>query len=207
MLRERLNSSNGPARIHGIEDSSLRMGREAAAAAPTLCVRVQLPGDSGHRLGPPNVSWASDFLRYAWIRRMRCRMGSGRTSVGLAVFFLKITRECKHCGASLVGRALDGTLRFSSMERSRALSRRCHRSLATCQAMHGDAVKARPGREKTVPPRVLTRPFRRGGFHSSHWLFSQCLRAPSPNTAKELSRSTATKVESGILDANRRSLV
>ena len=27
--------------------------------------------------------------------------------------------------------------------------RECQRSLATCQAMHGDAVKARPGREKT----------------------------------------------------------
>ena len=51
--------------------------------------------------------------------------------------------------ASIVGRALDGTLRFRRWKRSRALSRRCHRSLATCQAMHGDAVKARPGREKT----------------------------------------------------------
>ena len=51
--------------------------------------------------------------------------------------------------ASIVGRALDGTLRFRRWKRSRALSRRCHRSLAACQAMNGDAVKARPGREKT----------------------------------------------------------
>ena len=41
------------------------------------------------------------------------------------------------------------TLRFRRWKRSRAFSRRCQRSLATCQAMHGDAVKARPGREKT----------------------------------------------------------
>ena len=68
--------------------------------------------------------------------------------------------------ASIVGRALDGTqaLRFRRWKRSHAFSRRCQRSLATCQAMHGDAVKARPGRGKTkmvVPPKVLTRPFRR----------------------------------------------
>ena len=39
-------------------------------------------------------------------------------------------------------------------------------------------------RRKWWPPRVLTRPFRRRGFDSSHWLFSQCFRAPSPNTTK-----------------------
>ena len=58
--------------------------------------------------------------------------------------------------------------------------------------MHGDAVKARPGREKTkmvVPPKVLIRPFRRWGFDSSHWLFSRCFHAPSPNTT-EKSQST-----------------
>ena len=31
---------------------------------------------------------------------------------------------------------------------------------------------------------VLTRPFRRWGFDSSHWLFSQCIRAPPPNTTE-----------------------
>ena len=49
---------------------------------------------------------------------------------------------------------------FRRWKRSRALSRRCHRSLDTCQAMHGDAVKARPGLEMTkwrwVPPRVFS---------------------------------------------------
>ena len=53
--------------------------------------------------------------------------------------------------------------------------------------MHGDAVKARPGREKTkmvVPPKVLTRPFRRWWFNSSYWLFSRCFHAPSPNTTE-----------------------
>ena len=72
---------------------------------------------------------------------------------------INITWECKHCGA----RALDGTIRFRRLKRSRVFSRRCHRSLATCQAMHGDAVKARAGREKTkaMLPRVLTCPFRR----------------------------------------------
>ena len=39
-------------------------------------------------------------------------------------------------------------------------------------------------RRKWWPPRVLTRPFRRWGFDSSHWLFSQCFRAPSPNTTE-----------------------
>ena len=72
---------------------------------------------------------------------------------------INITWECKHCGA----RALDGTIRFRRLKRSRVFSRRCHRSLATCQAMHGDAAKARAGREKTkaMLPRVLTCPFRR----------------------------------------------
>ena len=39
-------------------------------------------------------------------------------------------------------------------------------------------------RRKWWPPRVLTRPFRRWGFDSSHWLFSQWFRAPSPNTTE-----------------------
>ena len=39
-------------------------------------------------------------------------------------------------------------------------------------------------RRKWWPPRVLTRPFRRWGFDSSHWLFSRCFRAPSPNTTE-----------------------
>ena len=65
-------------------------------------------------------------------------------------------------------------------------SRRCQRSLATCQAMRGDAVKARPveRRRKWWPPRALNRPFRRWGFDSSHWLFSQCFRASSPNNTE-----------------------
>ena len=60
-----------------------------------------------------------------------------------------------------------------------------------------------------VSPRVLTRTFRCWGFDRdfSHWLFSQCFHAPSPSTAEEVSRSTAIKVESGISDANHRSLV
>ena len=40
-------------------------------------------------------------------------------------------------------RALEDTLRFRRWKRSRALSRRCHRPLATCQAMHGDLVTQR----------------------------------------------------------------
>ena len=64
---------------------------------------------------------------------------------------------------------------FRRWKRSRALSRRCHRSLATCQAMHGDAVKARPGREMTKWRCRLgfyqARPFRPWGFDSSHWFF------------------------------------
>ena len=56
--------------------------------------------------------------------------------------------------ASIVGRASDCMLRFRHRrwKRSRAFSRRCHRSLAACQAMHGDpgdAARARLGREKT----------------------------------------------------------
>ena len=76
--------------------------------------------------------------------------------------------------------------------------------------MHGDAVKARPGREKTkmvVPPKVLTRPFRRWWFNSSHWLFSRCFHSPSPNTTERSQSINGTKVESGISDAKRRSLV
>ena len=77
---------------------------------------------------------------------------------------------------------------FRRWKRSRALSRRCHRSLATCQAMHGDAVKARSGREMTKwlcrPGFSQARPSRPRGIDSSHWLFSQCFRAPSPNTAE-----------------------
>ena len=57
-------------------------------------------------------------------------------------------------------RALSRALRFRRWKRSRALSRRCHRSLATCQTMHGDAVKACKARsrddEMAVPPRVLS---------------------------------------------------
>ena len=116
--------------------------------------------------------------------------------------------------ASIVGRALDGTLRFRRWKRSRAFSRRCHRSLATCQGMHGDAVKARPGREKTKwrsrSEFFLARPYARfdpedsipriGCFLSAFVHLLQTL-------PKEVSRSTATKVESGISDANRRFLV
>ena len=109
-----------------------------------------------------------------------------------------------------MGRALDGTLRFRRWKRSRAFSRRCQRSLATCQAMHGDAVKARPGREKTKMVaaqgsnssvstlRIRFLPI--GCFVSA---FVHLLRT----LPKEVGRSTATKVESGILDPNRRSLV
>ena len=39
-------------------------------------------------------------------------------------------------------------------------------------------------RRKWWPPTVLTRPFRRWRFDSSHWLFSQGFRAPSPNTTE-----------------------
>ena len=113
-----------------------------------------------------------------------------------------------------MGRAFDGTLRFRRWKRSRALSRRCHRSLATCQAMHGDAVKARPGREKTkwrgrpgfslAPSLVRFDPEdsipRIGCFLSAFVHFLQTL-------PKEVSQSTATNVESGISDANRRFLV
>ena len=110
-----------------------------------------------------------------------------------------------------MGRALDGTRRFHRWKRSRALSRRCHRSLATCQAMHGDAVKTRPGREKTKwrcsPGFSLARRFdpedsipRIGCFLSAFVHLLQ--RLP-----KEVSRSTATKVESGNSDANRGFLV
>ena len=40
--------------------------------------------------------------------------------------------------------------------------------------------------EMVVPPRALTCPFWRQGLDSSHWLFSQCFRAYSPNTDKQL---------------------
>ena len=74
---------------------------------------------------------------------------------------------------------------------SRALSRRCHPSPAACQGMHGDAVKARPGRENfedemAVPLRVLTRRAVSAlRIRFLHWLFSQCFRAPSLNTAEK----------------------
>ena len=106
--------------------------------------------------------------------------------------------------ASIVGRALDGTLRFCRWKQSRALSRRCHLSLATCQAMHCAAVKARPSREKTKwrcrPGFSQARPFPIGCFVSA---FVHLLRT----LPKEVRRSTATKVESGISGANRRLLV
>ena len=55
--------------------------------------------------------------------------------------------------------------------------------------MHGDAVKPEgkaPSKEDemAMSPWVLTRPFRCWGFDSSHWLFSQCFPAPSPNTVE-----------------------
>ena len=66
--------------------------------------------------------------------------------------------------------------------------------------MHGDAVKARPGREKTKWRCRQDSVPRTGCFLS---VFVHLLRT----LPKEVSRSTATKVESGISDANRRSLV
>ena len=60
-----------------------------------------------------------------------------------------LTRECKHCGASL---GLHAPFSPSTMETKSCFSRRCHRSLAACQAKHGDrgdAARARLGREKT----------------------------------------------------------
>ena len=106
-------------------------------------------------------------------------------------FFKKVRRETKKQqgspllgNASIVGRALDGTLRFRRWKRSRALSR-CHRSLATCQAMYSEGKARSREDEMAVPPRVLSgSSFRPWGFDSSHWLFSQCFRAPSPNTAE-----------------------
>ena len=62
-------------------------------------------------------------------------------------------------------------------------------------------------RRKWWPPRVLTRPFRRWGFDSSHWLFLSAFVHLLQTLPKEVSRSTATQVESGISDPNRRSLV
>ena len=59
---------------------------------------------------------------------------------------MPVTRECKHCGAVL------GSMRpFCGWERILALSRRCLRSLATCQIKEStaDAIKARLCREKT----------------------------------------------------------
>ena len=63
-------------------------------------------------------------------------------------------------------------------------------------------------RRKGWPLRVLTRQFRRWGFDSSHWLFSQCFRAPSPNTT-ERSQSIHghQSRKRNFRDPNRRSLV
>ena len=66
--------------------------------------------------------------------------------------------------------------------------------------MHGDAVKVRPGREKTKWRCRLDSIPRTGCFLC---VFVHLLRT----LPKEVIRSTATKVESGISDANRRSLV
>ena len=66
--------------------------------------------------------------------------------------------------------------------------------------MHGDAVKVRPGREKTKWRCCLDSIPRTGCFLC---VFVHLLRT-LPN---EVSRSTATKVESGISNANPRSLV
>ena len=91
--------------------------------------------------------------------------------------------------ASIVGWAFDGTLRFRRWKRNRALSRRCHRSLATSQAMHGDAVKARPGREKTKwrcrqGSLWLVRFDPEDSIPRIGCFLRALIRAPSPNTAE-----------------------
>ena len=113
--------------------------------------------------------------------------------------------------ASIVGRALDGTLRFRRWKQEVVPFRGDVKNLwllaKQCTVMQwwqGPVER----RRKWWPPWVLTRPFRRWGFDSSHWLFSQCLSCTfSEHCRKKSVRSTATKVESWISDANRRSLV
>ena len=107
-----------------------------------------------------------------------------------------------------MGRALDGTIRFRRWKRSHAFSRRCHGSLAPCQVMH--AVKPRPRREKTKwrcsSGFQLVR-FETEDSISALVVFSVLSCTFSEHCRKKISRSTATEVESGISDANRRFLV
>ena len=87
-----------------------------------------------------------------------------------------------------MGRALDGTLRFRRWKRSRALNFEEMSPISgylPSNARWRSEGKARPREnEMAVPPRVLTRQFRRWDFDSSHWLFYQCFRAPSSNTSE-----------------------
>ena len=93
-----------------------------------------------------------------------------------------ITWECKHCGASL-GRHDP----FSSMETKSCLFEEMSpiSGYFPSNARWRSEGKGRSREDKmAMLPRVLTCPFRRRGFDSSHWLFSQCFRAPSPNTVE-----------------------
>ena len=93
-----------------------------------------------------------------------------------------ITWECKHCGASL-GRHDP----FSSMETKSCLFEEMSpiSGYFPSNARWRSEGKGRSREdEMAMLPRVLTCPFRRRGFNSSHWLFSQCFRAPSPNTVE-----------------------
>ena len=109
--------------------------------------------------------------------------------------------------ASYAAGDLDGTLRFCRWQRSRALSRSCHRYLATSSRLPSNAEWRSEGKalsregEMAVPPRVLRLVRfdpealipRIGYFLSA---FVRLLRI-SP---KEVSRSTATKFRTPIVD-------
>ena len=77
------------------------------------------------------------------------------------------TRECKHCGASLGWHAPFSSMKTMScpFEEMSPISHSRWRSEGKARSRED---------EMAVSP----------GFDSSHWLFSQCFRAPSPNSAE-----------------------
>ena len=114
------------------------------------------------------------------------------------------TRACKHFGASL------GSIRpFCGWKQSRALSRRCLRSLATCQTKHGWRCEGKPlsrEDEMAVPPICKDSKSAHFEFNPSIF-FTQRFRAHFPSPAERIAsinqlNKTPPKVESGTSDVN-----
>ena len=97
--------------------------------------------------------------------RLYCSNRRGQNQSGI----LPVTRECKHCGASLGRHAPFSSMKKKScpFEEMSPISGYLPRN-----ARWRSEVKARREDEMAVSP----------GFDSSHWLFSLCFRAPSPNS-------------------------